>query len=51
MPRLDEVLDLVEARLLGFCVLGGVLFQRVPELGEGGLRPVKGRDVELVDGF
>ena len=51
VPRLDEVLDFVERRLLGGGVLGGVLVKRVLELGEGGLGPVEGGDVELVDGL
>lgn len=49
VPRLDQVLDLVEAGLLDLGVLLGVLVERVLELGEGGLWPVEGGDVDLVD--
>ncbi|KZL84320.1 hypothetical protein CI238_13243, partial [Colletotrichum incanum] len=48
---LDEVLDLVEGGLLGGGVLLGVLLERVLEEREGGLGPVEGGDVELVDGL
>lgn len=51
VPRLDEVLDLVEAGLLDARVLLDVVGERVLELRERRLRPVKRRDVELVDGL
>ena len=51
VPRLDEVLDFVERSLLGGGVLSGVLVERVLELGESGLGPVEGGDIELVDGL
>lgn len=51
VPRLDQLLDLVEAGLLDLGVLLGVLVQRVLENGEGRLGPVKGGDVDLVDGL
>jgi len=47
----NELLDLLEAALLLASVLLGVLLKRVLELREGSLRPVKGRNVELVDGL
>lgn len=48
---LDETLDLLEAALLLGGVLLDVLLQRVLQLGEGSLGPVKGGDVQLVDGL
>lgn len=48
---LDETLDLGQAALLLGGVLLDVLLQRVLQLGEGGLGPVKGGDVKLVDGL
>lgn len=51
VPGGDEVLNLVEGGLLGLAVLLDVVLERVLELGEGGLGPVKGGDVELVDGL
>lgn len=51
LPRLDELLNLVEAALLLGGVLSGVLVQRVLERREGSLRPVEGGNVELVDGL
>ena len=51
MVRLDEVFNLVQRRLLGGSVLLDVLLERVLELGEGGLGPVEGGDVDLVDGL
>lgn len=46
---LDKVLDLGEGFGLSHLVLPHVLLERVLELREGGVRPVEGRDVELVD--
>lgn len=51
VPRLDQVLDLVEAGLLNLGVVLGVLVERVLEQGEGRLGPVEGGDVDLVDGL
>lgn len=48
---LDEVLHLIEGGLLGGGVLLDVLLERVLEQGESRLGPVKGGDVELVDGL
>ena len=45
----DDLLNLFKAALLLASVLLGVLLKRVLELREGGLGPVKGRDVELVN--
>ena len=45
----DDVLNLLEAALLLTSVLLGVLLKRVLKLREGGLWPVEGGDVELVD--
>lgn len=47
----DDPLDLLQAALLLLGVLLGVLLERVLQGGEGSLGPVKGRDVELVDGL
>lgn len=51
LPRLDELLHLVEASLLLGGVVGLVLVERVLECREGSLRPVEGRDIQLVDGL
>lgn len=51
LPGLDELLNLVEASLLLGGVLGLVLVKRVFESREGGLGPVEGGNVELVDGL
>ena len=48
---LDETLNLGQATLLLGSVLLDVLLQRVLQLGEGGLGPVKGGDIQLVDGL
>jgi hypothetical protein len=45
----DDLLNFFKAALLLASVLLGVLLERVLELREGGLGPVEGRDVELVD--
>lgn len=47
----DEALDVGEGVGFGFGVLGGVILEGVFEEGEGGLGPVEGGDVELVDGL
>ena len=47
----DEALDVSEGVGFGFGVLGGVFLEGVFEEGEGGLGPVEGGDVELVDGL
>lgn len=47
----DEALDVGEGVGFGFGVLGGVFLEGVFEEGEGGLGPVEGGDVELVDGL
>jgi hypothetical protein len=47
----DDVLNLLEAALLLTGVLFGVLLKGVLELREGSLWPVKGGNVELVDGL
>ena len=47
----DEALDLVEGGLFSGGVFLGVLVQGVLQGGESGLWPVKGGDVELVDGL
>ena len=51
MPRLDELLDLIEGSLLSGGVLGLVLIERVFELGESRLRPVEGRHVKFMNGL
>lgn len=48
---LDQTLNLLQAALLLLGVLLDVLLQRVLQGGEGGLGPVKGRDIQLVDGL
>lgn len=48
---LDQTLDLLEAALLLLGVLLDVVLKRVLELGEGGLGPVEGRNIHLVDGL
>lgn len=47
----DEALDVSECVSLSLCILGSVLLERVFEEREGGLGPVEGGDVELVDGL
>lgn len=51
VPGGDEVLNLVKAGLLGLAVLLDVVLEGVLEQGEGGLGPVKGGNVELVNGL
>lgn len=51
VPLLDETLGLLQAALLFLSVLLSVLLQGVLQGGEGSLGPVKGRDVQLVDGL
>lgn len=48
-PRLDEVLNLLEASLLLGLVLLDMLLKRVLEGREGSLGPVEAGDIELVD--
>lgn len=47
----QDVFGFVEAALFFCCVFGLVLMQGILEDWEGGLWPVEGGDVELVDGF
>lgn len=47
----NQVLDLGEGSLLSLLVLLDVLLQRVLEEGEGGLGPVEGGDIQLVNGL
>lgn len=47
----DDALELLETSLLFSFVLGHVLVQRVFKLREGSHRPVKGRNIKLVDRF
>ena len=49
VPALDKVLNLVETSLFDLLVLLDVLLERVFKLGEGSLRPIKGRDVDLMN--
>lgn len=51
VPRLQELLNLVDGGLLSSGVLSSVLVKRVLELREGGLGPVEGGEIELVDGL
>lgn len=48
---LNEALNLIQAALLLSGVLLDVVLQRVLQLGERGLGPVKGGDIQLVDGL
>ena len=47
----DETLDVGERVGFSFGILGGVFLEGVFEEGEGGLGPVEGGDIELVDGL
>jgi hypothetical protein len=47
----DDVLNLLEAALLLTSVLLGMLLKRILELREGSLWPVKGGNIELVNGL
>lgn len=48
---LDQALDFLQAALLLLGVFSGELVERVLEGGEGGARPVKGGNIEFVDGL
>jgi hypothetical protein len=51
VPFLDETLSLLQATLLLLGVLFGEFLKRILQRGERSLRPVKGRDIKLVDGL
>ena len=48
---LEQLLNFLQAALLLLSILLGMLLQRVFQRWEGSLRPVKGRDIQLVDGL
>lgn len=49
VPALDKMLNLIKTILLGLAVLGSVLLERILELGKSSLRPVEGRNIDLVN--
>ncbi|KAI6757188.1 hypothetical protein HG531_003013 [Fusarium graminearum] len=49
VPALNKVLNLIDTSLLDLLVLLNILLERVLELGEGSLRPVESRDIDLVN--
>ena len=48
---LEQLLNFLQAALLLLSILLGMLLQRVFQRWEGSLRPVKGRDIQFVDGL